>query len=270
MENSFLQRQRAQSELRFALRSWFYRYGYAEVNTPCMVSSPAMEEHLEAIQIPEYHSWLHTSPEFAMKKLLAQGHTRIYQLAHCFRKEELGIHHKTEFEMLEWYRVGASYWDLMEETENLVQYLYETVGQPPPVFTRIPTRDLLPLHLAPDEWFFRWVDEIEPHLPPACIVYDYPAWQSALARIRGDIACRFEIYIHGVELANAFDEEADPAEIRIRWTQNNHNRSQVHKHPYPIDEDFLQALPNMPRCSGIAMGWDRLVMLILGQHSIHE
>jgi lysyl-tRNA synthetase class 2 len=145
-----------------------------------------------------------------------------------------------------------------------------TVDQPEFEFEWIPTTDLLPLDLEPEEWFFRWVDEIEPNLPEACIVYDYPAWQAALARRRHNVAERFEVYIHGVELANAFDEEGNSAEIRQRWTHSNQIRQQMGTTPYPIDEQFLQANQKMPRCSGIALGIDRLFMLLTKQQSIHD
>lgn len=260
---------RTQGHLTHALRSWFFERGYLEVYTPIMVTSPALEEHLEAIQIPD-DLWLHTSPEFGMKKLLGEGLCRIYQITSCFRKEEIGVHHRTEFRMLEWYRAGASWWDLANETIDLIQTLAQHVHQPIGDFEWIPTQDLLPLNLEPEEWFYRWVDEIEPQLPEACIVYDYPAWQAALARRRHNVAERFEVYIQGVELANAFDEEGNSAEIHQRWMHSNHIRLEMGKTPYPIDEQFLRANQKMPRCSGIAMGIDRLFMLLTNQDSIHD
>lgn len=257
---------RQQGHLYHKLRTWFHDHGYQEVYTPAIVPSPALEEHLEAIAIED--QFLHTSPEFGMKKLLGLGMQRIYQISSCYRKEELGRHHSREFRMLEWYRVGASMWDIMDETVELIGILFQSLNKTPPEFTRIPTTDLLSPNLSPDEWFYQWVDQIEPELPPACIIYDYPAWQSALARKRGNLASRFEIYLQGVELANAFDEEGDSQEIRSRWEQSNQARKEQQRPPHPIDEEFLYALDHMPRCSGIALGIDRLFMILLGEDNI--
>ena len=252
-----------------ALRCWFFERGYIEVNTPIAVPSAALEENLEAIQINNGNRFLHTSPEFAMKKRLADGLCRIYQIAHCFRGEEIGPHHSMEFRMLEWYRVGASWWDIAHETIELITFLYEHTDLSVPKFEWIATTDLLSPNLTPEEWYFTWVDQIEPTLPSACIVYDYPPWQAALARKRNNLAERFEVYINGIELANAFDEESSSREIRQRWLDSNNIRSANNKVPHPIDEEFLQAIDKMPRCSGIALGIDRLIMLLLNQNNIH-
>lgn len=260
---------RAQSLIIHALRSWFFNRGYLEVHTPIAVPSAALEENLETLQLKDSGLFLHTSPEFAMKKQLVKGLCRIYQIAHCFRGEELGPHHATEFRMLEWYRVGASWWDIAEETVELISHLYRHCEQSPPQFEWIDTPSLLSPDLSPDEWFYKWVDEIEPSLPPACIVYDYPSWQAALARNRHGIAERFEVFLHGVELANAFDEEGSGTEIRHRWEISNSIRLSQDKSIHPIDEEFLSAIDQMPRCSGIALGIDRLVMLLMNQRSIH-
>ena len=156
----------------------------------------------------------------------------------------------------------------MDEVVALISHLAQQLGKELPAFERIPCTQLLSPDLPPEEWFFQWVDKIEPNLPPACIIYDYPAWQSALARKRGSVAARFEVYLEGVELANAFDEEGDSQEIRLRWTQSNIVRVQEGRRPYPLDEEFLSALDKMPRCSGIALGIDRLFMLLLGEDNI--
>ena len=260
---------RSQGLLLHSLRSWFFTRGYTEVHTPVAVPSAALEENLEAIRIADAPLFLHTSPEFAMKRRLADGLCRIYQIAHCFRGEEVGPHHAMEFRMLEWYRVGASWWDIANETINLISHLYEQVDLTPPKFDWIPTSELLSPNLAPKDWYFEWVDNIEPNLPTACIVYDYPNWQAALARTRHGVAERFEVYIEGIELANAFDEESSSEEIRKRWNQSNAFRITQQKPIHPIDDEFLQAIDRMPRCSGIALGIDRLMMLLLKQTSIH-
>jgi elongation factor P--(R)-beta-lysine ligase len=259
---------RKQGSLLHRMRHWFHNQGYIEVYTPAIVPSPAMEEHLEAVTIGKH--WLHTSPEFAMKKILASGICRIYQITPCYREEEIGCHHSLEFRMLEWYRVGASYWDIMDEVINLINTLCELTNHPIPKFERLPTDQFLPLSLPPEEWFYRWVDEIEPQLPEACIIYNYPSWQSALARKRGKYATRFEVYLKGVEIANAFDEENNSEEIRMRWKKNNYNRIEKNRKPYPFDEQFLSAIDKMPRCSGIALGIDRLFMILLEADCIQK
>ena len=259
---------RSQGILLHALRSWFFERGYIEVHTPIAVYSAALEENLETIQINNANRFLHTSPEFAMKKRLADGLCRIYQIAHCFRGEESGPHHSMEFRMLEWYRVGASWWDIAHETIDLISHLYKHTDRSTPTFEWIATTELLSPHLSAEEWYFQWVDQIEPSLPDACIVYDYPPWQAALARKRNDLAERFEVYINGIELANAFDEESSSQEIRQRWIYANQIRSLNNKPIHPIDEEFLRAIDQMPRCSGIALGIDRLMMILLNQTSI--
>ena len=268
MSNKRLSLLRAQGELIHALRSWFFEKGYTEVHTPIMVMSGALEENLEALSVTDMGLYLHTSPEFAMKKRLADGMCRIYQIAHCFRGEEVGDHHSTEFRMLEWYRVGASWWDIANEVIDLISTLYASKNKASPQFEWIQTTNLLSPTLSPEEWFFTWVDQIEPILPPACIVYDYPHWQAALARKRHGIAERFEVYINGIELANAFDEESSSREIRHRWQDANSIRTTQNKPPHPIDEALLTAIDKMPRCSGIALGVDRLMMLLLDEQSI--
>ena len=218
--------------------------------------------------MPTVGGYLHTSPEFAMKRVLAAGLGRIYQIAPCFRMEEHGIHHRREFTLLEWYRTNAGTAELMDEVEDLLAAAARAVSAPPPRFRRIPTRDLLPPELSPDDWFLRWVDAVEPTLTAPTIVYDYPRWQAALARLRGDAADRFEVYLGGLELANAFHEELDPAAIRARWMAGNAARAAAGHPPHPVDEAFLEALGRMPRCAGIALGIDRLVMALTGAADI--
>ena len=260
---------RARAAILGGVRAWFVRQGYLEVHTPCIVPSPALEEHLEAVEIPG-HGFLHTSPEFALKRVLAEGLGRIYQIGPCFRLEESGEHHSLEFTMLEWYRVGAGTAELMDETEDLIGAAAEAVGRPRPRFSRRAVASLLRPDLAPDDWFYQWVDQIEPTLVEPTIVHGYPPWQAALARLRGDVADRFEVYLGGVELANAFAEESSSAEIRRRWVADNAARVRAGSAPHAIDEPFLAAVDRMPRCAGIALGIDRLVMALTGATDIAD
>lgn len=261
-------RLRQRAAILHAIRSWFFDHGYLEVTTPILVPTAATEEHLEAVAAAD--GWLHTSPELAMKRVLASGLCRIYQIVPCFRDEERGVHHSREFSMLEWYRVGAGTAELMDEVESLVQAAAGAVGTSVPSFERRAISSLLADTGSPDEWFFAWVDQIEPQLTAPTIVYDYPPWQAALARLRGSVADRFEVYLSGIELANAFHEELDPAELRRRQEHGNSARIAAGRPPHPIDEDFLAAVARMPRCSGIALGIDRLVMALTGAQSIDE
>lgn len=257
---------RARARCLSALRRWFDAQGYLEVHTPTIVPTPAMEEHLEPVCAGD--AFLHTSPELAMKRVLAAGLHRIYQICPCFRAEEQGVHHRREFTMLEWYRAGAGTPELMDDTEDLIAACAEAVGVPAPRFARVPVSELIDPGLEPDAWFFRWVDEVEPRLSQPTIVYGYPAWQAALATVRDGVADRFEVYLGGLELANAFAEEADPDVIRARFAASATARAAMGRRPHAVDERFLAALPAMPRCAGIAMGVDRLVMALTGAKDI--
>ena len=313
-----------------AVRSFFTDRGFVEVDTPALQVSPGLEPHLRAfatkLHDPQQGQaalrYLHTSPEFAMKKLLAAGMSRIWQLAHVFRDGERSATHHPEFSMLEWYRVGASYRDLMEECAALVRACQHAAGAQvlswrghaadatgdwrrisvADAFQEHCGLDLLatapdPLHpdtdrlaaaaigigIIPhpeDDWetlFFRiFLDRIEPllGLGAPTILYDYPLSMAALARRHRDdprLAERFEVYICGVELANAFGELTDAVEQRARFLADQTRKRQLYGQTYPIDEDFLAALEHgLPDCAGIALGFDRLVMLATGVQEIEE
>jgi elongation factor P--(R)-beta-lysine ligase len=313
-----------------AVRSFFAERGFVEVDTPALQASPGLEPHLRAFAtelddpregrtVPRY---LHTSPEYAMKKLLVAGLPRIWQLAHAFRNGERSATHHPEFSMLEWYRAGASYRDLMEECAALVRACQEAAGAEALTWCgrtsdarrewqRItvaeafrqrcgidllatapdperPDTDLLAtaasgIGIAPhlgDDWetlFFRiFLQEIEPHLGRGAptILHDYPASMAALSRRRPDdprLAERFEVYVCGLELANAFGELTDPTEQRARFIADHARKEALYSRTYPIDEDFLAALEHgLPPCAGIALGFDRLVMLATGADDIEE
>ncbi len=257
-----------------------------------------------------------------MKKLAAGGLPRIWQLAHVYRDGERSATHHPEFSMLEWYRVGASYRDLMDECETLLRHAQEAAGSADlrwhghsadarlpferlsvaEAFARHAGIDLLAttpdptcpdaallaaaaarIGIAPhpgDDWealFFRiFLDRIEPRLGIGAptILYDYPLAMAALSRRKaGDprLAERFELYVCGLELANAFGELTDPAEQRRRFTADQARKQALYGETYPIDEDFLLALEHgLPECAGIALGFDRLVMLATGADNIEE
>jgi elongation factor P--(R)-beta-lysine ligase len=308
------------SRILAATRAVFASRGFVEVETPALQVSPGLEPHLKAFAtllerpgegpVPRF---LHTSPEFAMKKLLVAGLPRIFQLAHCFRNGERGATHSPEFAMLEWYRAGATYLDLVDDCAALLRgagaRLLTWQGRVcdphapweklsvAEAFSRHCGIDILatvddidaltaaarPLGIAPhdgDSWedlFFRiFLAIIEPTLGIGAptVLYDYPIAMAALARAKpGDprLCERFELYVCGLELANAFGELTDAAEQRRRFAADQAKKRALYGEAYPIDEDFLAALDHgMPESAGIALGFDRLVMLASGATHIDD
>lgn len=279
---------RARGQALAAVRGWFTEHGYIEVPTPALVRSAGMEEQL--YPIPAADGFLRTSPEFALKRVLAAGLPRIYEIGPCFRGRERGRWHGREFTMLEWYRAGASLPDLMHEVGELVATAAGALGVPAPgPFRRTTVHELfskdgIDLHhasaseISPDEagwddaFFRRWVERIEPTLVSPTIVEAWPSSQAALARIRDDgewpVAQRFEVFLGGVELANAFLELTDGEEQRARFLAANAMRASAGEALNPIDEAFLSAVARMPSAAGIALGFDRLVATLLGASAI--
>ena len=319
----------ARGRMNAGMRRWFEEAGFAEVETPALQVSPGLEPHLHAfsteIAAPDgarraLH--LHTSPEFAMKKLLAAGEPRIFQLARVFRNGERSATHHPEFTMLEWYRAGADVAALIGDCMALLGVAAVAAGgdgllrrgertcdpaRPPEIlpvadaFARIGI-DLLatapdPLHpddaaLAEaargigvrtdpsDRWddvFFRvFMERIEPHLgsPAPTFVTGWPLSMAALARPdREDprLAERFELYVCGLELANAFGELTDPVEQRRRFEADRALATHLYGRAYPVDEDFLAALEHgLPPSAGIALGVDRLAMLATGAETVDD
>ncbi|MCY3680639.1 MAG: EF-P lysine aminoacylase EpmA [Gemmatimonadetes bacterium] len=308
---------RKRAKIIAGIRRFFDEKGFVEVETPLMVPQPGMEPHLEAFQTmyEMRQFYLHTSPEYAMKRLLAGGFERIYQVCKVFRHEPVGRMHTPEFTMLEWYRAFADYTEIMVDTEYLIAGLAtDLYGEPvvrtgeyavdlTPPWERLSVRESMLRYAGitadpyletgafirqaghatvdeddpPDVAFFKvFLDRVEPHLgvqKPA-ILYDYPAPMAALAKRKSsapDLAERFEVYIAGVELCNAFTELNDPDEQRQRLEEEVAQRVREGNPAYPIDERFLAALEyGMPPSGGIALGVDRLIMLLTGASSISE
>jgi lysyl-tRNA synthetase class 2 len=317
----------ARARVAAAIRAFFAAQGFVEVDTPALQRSPGLEPHLDAfatrLMQPEGDAamFLHTSPEFAMKKLLAAGMERIFQLAHAFRNGDRGALHHPEFMLLEWYRAGASYRDLMADCEALLPVALDAAGarsftwrgrsadprapwqyvSVAEAFAQYCSIDLLatcadpdapslarladaarPIGIGPhdgDTWedlFFRiFLAAIEPRLGLGAptVLYDYPIAMAALARAKpGEprLAERFELYVCGLELANAFGELTDAAEQRRRFVADQGKRRERGAEAYPIDEDFLAAVAAMPESAGIALGLDRLVMLATGADRIED
>ncbi|MCP8896671.1 EF-P lysine aminoacylase GenX [Shinella daejeonensis] len=318
----------ARNRIQAALRAWLAERDFIEVDTATLQVSPGNEAHLHAFRTEAIgHSgvptplYLHTSPEFACKKLLAAGERRIACFAHVYRNRERGPLHHPEFTMLEWYRAGESYETLMTDCAVFLRLAAEAGGagkltfrgadcdpalEPERLtvaeaFSRFAGIDMLAsvradgstdrdrlasdmrqvgLRVAGDDtWadlFSRvLVEKVEPQLGfgRATILCEYPAAEAALARPAPHdrrVAERFELYACGVELANAFGELTDPAEQRRRFGLEMAEKQRVYGEAYPLDEDFLAALAIMPDASGIALGFDRLVMLATGASRIDQ
>jgi len=317
----------ARGRIMAALRNWFAAHEFIEVETAALQVSPGNETHLHAFAADligpdgENHQlYLRTSPEFACKKLLAAGETRIVDFARVFRNRERGALHHPEFTMLEWYRAHEPYETLMDDCAGVLaeaaraagtrQFVYRGTTVDPfaaaelltvaDAFSRHAGIDLLAtvrngkgdraalaagatkagIVIADnDNWgdiFSRiLVERVDRHLGVgrATILYEYPLPLAALARAKpgsDKVAERFELYACGVELANAFGELGDPVEQRARFETAMAEKERLYGERYPIDEEFISALANMPPASGIALGLDRLVMLATGAQRIDQ
>ena len=263
---------RARATLLGALRSWFASHGFLEIDVPVLVASGALEEHLEALAVDG--RFLHTSPEFALKRVLAAGLPRIYCITPCFRGEELGRLHGTEFTMLEWYRTGVGYREIADDLVALLAAAAAALAVRFPAVEHLSVADAYERHAGgrPDDAIEAqraWVAHVEPALVAPTIVWDYPADEAAFATVRGTVAERFELYWRGVELANAFSELGDADELRARWQANNRAREAAGRLPHPIDERLVDAVRHHPRAGGIAVGVDRLLAVLLGRDDIH-
>lgn len=295
-------------------RAFFAARGVLEVETPVLSAAAVTDPHLLSFSA-SYSGpglrcgqplYLHTSPEFPMKRLLAAGSGCIYQIAKVFRNGEAGRRHNPEFTLLEWYRLGFDHHRLMTEVAELAatllagrlplagverlsyRELFQRAVQIDPHRTHVPelAARAEALNLAipsgmPTDDVDPWLDLllthcIEPHLGQGCLtfVYDYPASQAALARLRpGDPAVgeRFELYVSGLELANGFHELSDAVEQRRRFEAENAARRVQGLPVMPLDERLLSALEaGLPECAGVALGFDRLVMLAAGKTSIQD
>ncbi len=276
-----------------AIRHFFETQAFLEVETPVRLAAPALELHIDAI--PADGAYLRTSPELHMKRLLAAGHGRIYQMGPCFRRGESGALHNPEFTLLEWYRRDADYRTIQADTVALIRAVVSEItgGQTVAGFDGVPVDVGRPWHSltvdAAFQQFAGWsplaaysadrfdldlVNRVEPNLPRdrPVILTDYPIEAAALARCRPGappVAERWELYIGGLELANAYSELIDAAEQRRRFEACACERRAMGRDVYPLDEPFLDALATLDcPCGGVALGVDRLVMLLAGTGDI--
>lgn len=271
------------------IRAFFMERGYLEVETPHRIPGNAPECHIDPIASDGW--FLHTSPELCMKRLLAAGYPRLFQICRCWRSDERGGRHLPEFTMLEWYAADRDYHFLMEECEALLTTLVpsgtltwqgETLDLAPP-WERLTVAEAFARHadlsveeaLAADRFDEVLTERVEPRLgrQRPTFLYEYPATLAALARRhpqRPEVAERFELYLAGLELANAFSELTDADEQRARFCADEAARRAAGKRPVPEPEKFLEELPAMPPAAGIALGLDRLVMLLTDAATIDE
>ena len=285
-----------------SLRRFLERRGHLEVQTPLFVRSPGTEVHLDAFEVSRPAGFLITSPELQMKRLLAAGFPRIFQLGPCFRRDEVGTHHEPEFTMLEWYCAFASADEMMEDTEQLVsaaaadlratadpersnpEDATSAINFDPPwermtvaeAFHRHANEDAFSLVREPDRFFQILADTVQPQLGTTrpTFLIEWPAELASLARLKPgqpEVADRFEAYVQGIELCNGFGELVDAAEQRRRAEAELETRNTLGKPAYPLDERFLCALEEgLPECSGNALGVDRLLFILSEAASLDE
>ncbi len=267
-----------------AVRKFFIDNKYLEIETPYRIPAPAPEAHIDAEVSGNWY--LHTSPELCMKRLLASGYPRIFQICRCFRQKERGARHLPELTMLEWYTANHNYFEMMDQCEELIIFISHSLGFGDILVYQGNEIDLKApwLRMSVADAFDRFasvsmkkalrekrfdevmVRDIEPNLGhnKPLFLFDYPAECSSLARMKpGDrsVAERFELYISSLELCNAFTELTDSIEQRKRFENEQKLRSEFGKTTYPLPEKFLESLKFMPEASGNALGLDRLVML---------
>ena len=299
-ETATIERLKARAKIVAVLRAFFDGQGFVEVETPIRIAAPAPEPHIDCPVVPSPTggdpTYLRASPELQMKKLLAAGMDRIYQIGPCFREGERGSRHNPEFTMIEWYRRDADYLAISSDIEHLFCTLSslfigdrpfhpigdrpfespEFIGDRP--FKRVTVREAYRRWAGWDPWT-EWdqdrfdldmATKIESALKSegAVFLLDYPPQAASLARLRGDVAERWELYVEGLELANCFTELCDPFEQRQRFETARQERRQLGELDYPIDEAFLSSLGSIGSAAGVALGVDRLVMTFLGAPSI--
>jgi len=275
-------------------RMFFRNQGFIELETPLRSPHPIPEAYIEPVSSNGWY--LQSSPEQCMKRLIASGYDKIFQICKCFRKNERGNRHLPELTMLEWYQTNTDYKGMMEQCESLIIHLAGMITGNEKKLTyqgttlsiekpweRLPVSEAFRIytdntmdHALSTGMFDEIMGlSIEPMLGinKPLFLYDYPAEKAALSKLKKDkphLAERFELYIMGLELCNAFSELNDPEEQRLRFLQENKIRVQNGLEPCLIPEKFLNALSQMPETAGIALGIDRLVMLFTNTNIIDD
>ena len=267
----------ARDTLMQSIRAFFHSEGFVEVETPVRLETPCMELHIDAE--PSGSHFLRTSPEICHKKLLACGAEKIFEVARCFRQGEKGRLHNPEYTMPEWYRTDGDYMTALEDTQGLlrsvgrmsssgewrvftVEEVFETFAGWNPVE-----------EFDGDRFDLDLLEKVEPALPKDCpvVLKDYPAELCALSRLKPGnptVAERWELYVNGIEIANAYSELTDPVEQRARFEKWGAQRKALGKPVYELDEEFFQCLETMPTACGVALGLDRLLMILVDADSL--
>ena len=274
-------------------RAFFRGQGFLEIDTP--IRTPAVAPESEITPFESEGWFLTTSPELYMKRLLAAGYDRLFQISRCFRKGEQGKQHNPEFNLLEWYRVSADYLQMISDTEHLVLAIARGIGTAPvfhyrnrsidlsPPWPRITVRDAFmaaagwdPVaELQPARFDMDLVTRVVPSfaLNRPTVLLDYPAAMASLARLKLDnpgVAERAEVFIGGLELANAYSELTDAQEQRKRFQEEAEKIVKDKRRKAAMPDKFLEAMVHLPACGGIALGMDRLVMLFCNADSVAE
>lgn len=281
---------KARAEMVARVRLFFADRHVLEVDTPILSPTAPVATHIDVMTIhfaSGSRGYLHTSAEYAMKRLLSEHPVDMYQLCHVFREGEISERHNPEFTMIEWYRMGFSLQKLIEETIQLIELFIGT--QKPTYFTyrelflkycgfdpfTIKAQELHPTWSLDTSLDYHMSFKIQPLMKGLIVVQSFPPSQAALAKLKNDgpnlVAERYEIYYNGLELANGFHELTDPIEQRLRFENDIKDRASMGKPALPIDEEFLSALEKgLPACSGVAVGFDRLLMLQQKATSLQE
>lgn len=277
-----------------AIRDFFTDSGYLEVETPILCPSIIPEAQIDPVSVEDWY--LQASPELCMKRLLSKGLDKIFQICKCFRKEERSPRHLPELTLLEWYAKDHTYLDLMDQCHKLVNFIARRLKLESPIYyqgralhfssswPRLTVKNAFQRHSDTDvptalktNRFDEIISfEIEPcleNLTTPVFLCDYPASQASLSKLlpgNPDYAQRFELYISGIEIANGFTELNDPEEQKLRFEKENQMRASMNKHPVPVPIKFLEDLKIMPDAAGIALGVDRLVMILCNAKTIDE
>lgn len=276
-----------------SIRNFFLPSGFLEIETPVRIKAPAPEAYIDALTSGNY--FLRTSPELQMKRLLSAGYKKIFQIGSCFRKGENGRFHREEFTMLEWYEAGVDYNQLLNFLQDMLLYVLKQIfGRTQCRFngeiinfqeweiTTVRSIFMKFAGISPEkaleDGIFEeaLIDKIEPRLRKDCpvVLKDYPAELAALSRLKKDdnsLAERWELYLGGIEIANAYSELTDPNVLKKRFADSVKTRKSQGKTIYPEDIDFLTAVEHgMPECAGCALGLDRLIMVITDSSNLDD
>ncbi len=300
MNNLTLEILQSRSLFLKSIRSFFETKNFLEIDTPCLNEIAGMEPYLDPMRVSSPHKiqegYLITSPEYSLKKVLSKGVEACYEISHCFRSGEKGGLHSPEFLMLEFYKTGIDEMELMEICIELLFFLqknffnfgfsnYKKISMKDLFYTQTgysySREDLLKIlekefsiknykdYRYEDLFFLVFLNFIEPNFKKEFLfIYDYPRELSSLARIENGVSKRFELYFGRVELGNAFFELNDSIEQKKRFLEEQALRRNLNKEIFEIDTSFLESVSKLPKCSGIAIGLDRLLMVILGKSSL--